>query len=338
MGDAADDALQDRDHAPKLTVNTAATPAIPIVESHLHFLDRRRFDYPWLDAADTSFLRGADHYLPDDWRADVDELDIVGAVHVQAEVNHDIDPVAETEWLAALGPVGAPLAYVAYADLRAPDVDDVLARHREHDMMRGIRQEAWFDPASTRADLPRDNMLLDPRWRAGLARLPAHGLSFDLFVWWHQLDQAAEIFAALPELTVVVEHTGLPPLGDDDALRGWRSALARFADQVPTSTLKISGIGLFGKHWTIAAIAPVLRQAIEQFGPDRCMFGSNYPVDRAVASYRQIWSAYDQITADLTGAERSALFSGTATRVYRLPTGSHLAEGGSNACAASIDV
>ena len=296
---------------------TAAPP--PIVDSHLHFLDLGRFDYPWIAGSGLEFLR--DGYLPHDWQADVGELDLLAGVHVQAEVDHATDPVRETAWLATLPEPVAPMAYVAYADLRAPDLDDVLERHRAFAPMRGIRQEAWFDPASTRADLPRENMLLDPAWRAGLARLPEHELSFDLFVWHHQLAYAADVCAALPQLTVIVEHTGFPPLGDEDGMRVWRDGLARFAERVPRSVLKISGLALFGPQWTVQSARPLLLEAIELFGPERCMLGSNYPVDRAAASYADMWAAFDAITAELSGSERTALFSGTALRTYAIEPG-----------------
>jgi len=289
---------------------------LPIVDTHLHFLDFQRFEYPWTEDPDWTFLRTG--YLPEDWRRDVGERTVLAGVHVQAEVDHAVDPVEETAWLDTLAEPVAPMVYVAYADLAAPDLDDVLARHCEHAGMRGIRQEAWFDPASTRADMPRENMLLDPAWRAGLPRLAEHGLSFDLLVWPHQLSQAADVFAELPELPLIVEHTGMPSLDDADVMRTWREGLAAIAERVPQSVMKISAMALFAGGWTPERVAPVVREVIELFGPQRCMFGSNYPVDSGVATYEEIWSGYEQITSDLSDDERTALFSGTALRTYRI--------------------
>ncbi|HZV72235.1 MAG TPA: amidohydrolase family protein [Conexibacter sp.] len=289
---------------------------LPIVDTHLHFLDLARFAYPWTEHPDFASLRR--DYLPQDWQADAGEREVLAGVHVQAEVDHAIDPAQETAWLASLPEPVAPMVHVAYADLRAADLDDVLARHRAHPAVRGIRQEAWFDPQSTRADIPRVNLLSDPTWRAGLARLPVHGLSFDLLVWPHQLVHAAEIFAALPQLAVVVEHTGLPPLGDAAGMQLWRDGLARFAATVPHAVLKISAMAFIASGWTTGVVGPIVREALEIFGPQRCMLGSNFPVDRGAASYAEIWSGYEQITADLSAAERTALFSGTALRTYHI--------------------
>jgi predicted TIM-barrel fold metal-dependent hydrolase len=263
-----------------------------------------------------------DGYLPDDWQRDAGRRELIAAVHVQAEIDHAIDPVEETAWLAALAAAHSdalpPMVCVAYADLRAPQLDDVLARHREAGPVRGIRQEAWFDPASTRADLPRVNMLSDPAWRTGLARLPLHELAFDLLVWPHQLAQAAAIFAALPDLTVVVEHTGLPQPGERERQRLWRAGLRRFAELVPRSVLKISALAFISEHWTVGAIRPVVLEAIEIFGAHRCMLGSNFPVDRGAASYDAIWTAYEEIVRDLSAEEQAALFAGTALQTYRI--------------------
>jgi predicted TIM-barrel fold metal-dependent hydrolase len=288
----------------------------PIVDTHLHFLDFNRFDYPWTEDPEWRFLRKG--YLPQDWKGDVGQRRVIAGVHVQAEVDHSTDPVAETSWLASLPEPVAPMFYVAYADLRAGDLDDVLCRHREFSAVRGIRQEAWFDPTSTRADMPRENMLLDPTWRSGLKRLVEHDLSFDLLVWSHQLKQAADVFAEIPELPLIVEHTGMPTLDDPSAMEQWRVGLAQIAERVPQAVLKISAMALFVGGWTSDRIRPIVLEALEHFGPDRCMLGSNYPVDSGIADYETIWAGYDEVLAELTDDERTAIFSGTALQAYRI--------------------
>lgn len=289
---------------------------LPIVDTHLHFLGYDRFAYPWTDDPEWNFLKSG--YLPSDWQKDVGERTVLAGVHVQAEVDHDTDPVEETEWLASLPEPVAPMYYLAYADLRGPTVDDVLERHRRYDAVRGIRQEAWFDPDSTRADMPRDNMLLDPMWQKGVRRLVDHNLSFDLLVWSHQLGQAADLFSEIPELPLVVEHLGMPTLDDPEAMRVWRTGLARIAQEVPQSVLKISAMALFAGGWDIDTIRPLVLDAVEHFGPDRCMFGSNYPVDSGVADYEAIWSGLEEVTTGFSDDERDAMFSETALRTYRI--------------------
>lgn len=286
-----------------------------IVDAHLHLWDLARFRYPWLADADSAPLRH--DYLVEDWCRDADGVDVAATVHVQAELDHAVDPVRETEWLASLVADGAavPTVCVGYADLRAPDLDDVLDRHQRYPLFRGIRQQAWYDPESVRADVPRDNLLDDERWVAGLDRLAARGLTFDLQVWPHQLARAADVLARRPDLTVVVEHTGLPGGTDDRA--GWRAGLAELARRVPRSVLKISGLRFVSPTWDVRAMAPVVHEAIDVFGPDRCMFGSNFPVDRLSTGYRALWRTYEAMVGGYSAPERAQLLRETAARVYR---------------------
>lgn len=291
-----------------------------IVDTHLHLWDLDQFEYPWLADDGAEDLHW--DYLVDDWVNDSAAVDVAATVHVQAEMSHATDPAEETAWLASLeahrpsDPV--PTVCIGYADLRAPDLDDVLDRHQRHSLFRGVRQEAWFDPNSARADVPRHNLLDDAAWVAGLDRLSSRQLSFDLLVWSHQLTQAASIFAEKPELAVVLEHTGLPIDSDAEQRELWRSGMRSFATKVPHAMLKISALRFVSATWSLPDLAPVVKEAIEIFGPHRCMFGSNFPVDRPAISYHQLWSGYDSMTADLSNDERTMMFTANAARTYRI--------------------
>jgi predicted TIM-barrel fold metal-dependent hydrolase len=142
-----------------------------MIDTHVHHLDLERFRYPWMD--DPAFDDLRKDYFPADYRADAAKASVEGWIHIQAEIDHQLDPVAETEWVGSLAEEGstsgapAPLACIVYADLRAADLDDVLSHHCRYPLTRGVRQEAWFDPPSTRADIPRDDLLSDPAWQEG---------------------------------------------------------------------------------------------------------------------------------------------------------------------------
>lgn len=290
-----------------------------LIDSHVHLWDLTRFRYPWLDHPEFASLRA--DYLVSDFMADVGELPLTAVVHVQAEVDHKLDPVTETSWLASLvdnNPELPGMVCVGYADLRTPALADTLDRHAEHDLFRGIRQEAWFDPQSTRADIPRDDLLSDPAWCAGLRELGKRGLSFDLLIWSRQLVQAAEIFRAHPDVPVVLEHLGTPILEGGSLPPGWREGIRRFATDVPHSVVKLSALSFLGSGWTTDIAAPVIREVIDVFAPSRCMFGSNFPVERANASYGGLWHTFAEIVAELSTTERESLFHGTAQRTYRI--------------------
>ncbi|HEX7116457.1 MAG TPA: amidohydrolase family protein [Steroidobacter sp.] len=289
----------------------------PFVDAHIHLWDLTYLRYPWLEATEVAHLR--QNYLPQDLRADAEGLPLKATVHVQAELDHELDPAIETAWLDEMRKAhGVPTVCIAYADLRARDLAATLDRHAAYPFFRGIRQEAWFDPNSTRADLPRENLLDDPAWRAGLDVLCERQLTFDLFIWARQIDQAREIFRDRSDLSVVLEHCGLPPVADPEELTRWRTALRAFAREVPNSTLKISAMAFIAKNWQLADIRPVVCECIDAFGPQRCMFASNFPVEKAAGSYRRLWEAYDAITSPLTSGERTAIFHDTAARVYRI--------------------
>ncbi|GAA1748943.1 amidohydrolase family protein [Nonomuraea bangladeshensis] len=281
-----------------------------VVDAHLHLWQLGRFSYPWLADDGSAELRH--DYLVSDWRADAEEVEIAATVHVQAEIGHALDPAEETAWLASLGE-SVPTVCVGYADLRAPDLDEVLDRHQRHALFRGIRQLAWYDPHSAKADVPRENLLDDPRWAAGLRRLAARGLSFDLQVWPHQLAQAAGIFRDLPDLPVVLEHAGLPGQRAE-----WRDELRRFATQVPHALLKISALRSVSPAWSLDELAPVVHDAIEAFGPDRCLFGSNFPVDRPAVGYGDLWRTYDALTSGYSADERTRMLRTNAASLYRI--------------------
>jgi predicted TIM-barrel fold metal-dependent hydrolase len=246
-------------------------------------------------------------------------------MHLQAEVDHGIDPVRETAWLASLATDGgAPMVCVGYADLRSPDLDDVLDRHQEYPFFRGIRQHTWRpsaslqEPGASIHEVLQANLLDDPAWVAALPRLTQRGLSFDALLLPYQLERAAKVFGDVPELVVVLEHVGVPYELNPAQHEVWRKGMYSFARQVPNSLLKASALTFVSANWSIEPIRSIVNEAIEIFGPDRCMFGSNFPVERKAISYSDLWSAFSDFTADLSQPEQDAMFVENAARAYRL--------------------
>jgi predicted TIM-barrel fold metal-dependent hydrolase len=294
-----------------------------VIDAHVHHFDLDRFRYPWLDDPEVEPLRTA--YRPDDYLADTAEAEVQveGWVHVQAEVDHRLDPVAETAWLSALADEAraddapGPLACVVYADLRVPGVEETLARHVRHPLTRGVRQEAWFDPASTRADIPRENLLSDPAWRGGFAALAEFGLSFDLLVRPDQLRQAAALAADVAQVPVVLDHMGLPDPSTDPGLRTWRAGVSALS-ALPHVCAKLSGFSSLGLPRRAERARPVVAELLELFGPRRCMFGSNFPVERPAGDFGSLTRVVLATLAQLSDAERTEVLGGTARRFYRL--------------------
>lgn len=296
---------------------------ITITDAHHHLWSLSEGNYPWLSqggvvrvAGDYSTIRK--DYLLADFRRDIGPLHVTRSVHIEAGYERS-ECLRETAWLQALADRpesnGFPHAIVAYCDLAREDAASVLDRHRQSPNLRGIRQmlhEPMLDAARTAAPL-----YTNPVWRTNLGLLARHALSFELQVFPEQMGDARELVAANPDLAFVLCHTGMPAKQDPDGLACWRSGMRGFA-ALPNICVKISGLGMFDRNWTVARIRPLVLDTIEIFGPERCMLASNFPVDGMMSSYQRLWQAYDEITRDFSDTERRALFAATANRFYRI--------------------
>jgi predicted TIM-barrel fold metal-dependent hydrolase len=302
---------------------TVAQRTITIVDAHQHFWNLDKNYHPWLcDPVQIPFRYGdysalRRNYLPGDYRRDSARFRVVKTVHMEAEWDR-ADPVAETRWIETVNREhGLPSACIGHAELALPNIEQVLAGHAKSKLMRGIRHKpaAASDPRDARRGTP--GSMDDPLWRKGYALLERFGLSYDLQTpWWH-LDAAAELAADFPRTPIILNHAGLPSDRSAEGLAGWRRALETLAAQA-NAAIKISGLGRAGAPWTLAANGPVIRETIAVFGVDRCMFASNYPVDRLAGTFDDIYGGFFAAVADRPLAERNKLFHDNAVRLYRL--------------------
>lgn len=293
---------------------------LPVIDAHQHFWDLERNYLPWLRDEPQIPFRYGDYsairrtYMPADYRRDAAGFDLVGTVFVETEWDRR-DPVGETRWVHELAArEGLPTVMVCHAKLDAPDAAEVLAEQASFPRVRGVRHK----PADLEPGAP--GTMDDPAWRRGYAALVELGLSFDLQTPWARLAEAARLNADFPETLIVLNHTGLPADRSLEGLAGWRSAMAQFA-AAPNVAVKISGLGEPGVAWSAERNRDLIRQTIEIFGPERCMFASNYPVDSLVGGFRTIFEGFAAATDDLGREVQSALFAGNARRLYRMETG-----------------
>ncbi|MEO8136468.1 MAG: amidohydrolase family protein [Betaproteobacteria bacterium] len=315
----------------------ALEPALPIIDAHHHRRDR-----------------AGDSYLFSDLRADLNAGHNVRATIAiecgdmyRAYGPPPLRPVGETEFLAGIaamfgsgryGPLLACAGIVGFADLllgaQAEGVLDAL-ESAGGGRLRGIRNPVAWDPAP---DLRKtrcgpEGVLRDPHFREGVALLGPRDLSLDAWLYHPQLPELSALAGAFPHTTFVLNHLG-GPLGAGpyagrrhEVFAHWE-ALLRETARHPNIMCKLGGLGLpiFGFHFDDStssvgyadAWRPYIETAIELFGVDRCMFVSNFPSDRDSVGYIALWNAFKRITAAYSPADRAALFSGTAMRVYRL--------------------
>ncbi|MDG4898478.1 amidohydrolase family protein [Mesorhizobium sp. WSM4976] len=293
-----------------------------IVDTHQHFQSLSDAAYPWLDPGRPPPLEGdlapiRRDYLPADYRRDMEGLGIVKTVHVQNGRN-PYDPLDETRWLSRLArQEGMPDAIVAYADLADPDAGRLLEAHAGFPRVRGIRQILnWHDDPRLRT-APGPDLMESSQWRCGFARLAPLGLSFDLQLYWPQMDMALALARAFPDTSIVLEHFGMVADRSAEGLAGWRSAINRLA-LAPNVSVKLCGFGLGAPAWKIEHTLPLLRHVLDGFGPGRTMVGTNMPVDLLFAAPAKIVSTIRAVVQDMSESERVAVLCTNAERFYRI--------------------
>jgi predicted TIM-barrel fold metal-dependent hydrolase len=297
-----------------------AGAALTVVDSHHHVWDPTRHHYPWLCDEPPIAFRYGDYrairrpYLPPDYRADAAPYVIEKSAYVEAEWD-PADPVGEMRFIDGLRREhGLPTVAVAQAWLDAPDAAAVLEQQAAFAFVRSVRHK----PRANRS--PTDGApggMTDARWRTGFAQLARNGLRFDLQTpWWH-LAEATRLAGDFPDTQIILNHAGLPADRSVEGLGGWTKAMRSFA-ACPNVAVKISGIGQPGQAWTVAANGAIVRTVIELFGPARCMFASNFPVDSVCASFATIFDGFREIVRDFSALEQRAMFRDNAVRLYAM--------------------
>ena len=294
-----------------------------IVDPHVHLWDLSRARYGWLQDDPLPDNPGGDmsgiahrNYLLSDYFADAGDWRIDKIVHVEAGLPIG-QHLGETEWLQAMADDhGYPQGIVAGADLTDPDLDALLEAHAARANVRGIRQIVCWHPDPARTYNARDP-LLDPAWETGLGKLARHGLSFDLQLYPGQMRTAERLARRHPDVPLIINHAGLPTDRDAAGMAVWREGLRDLARQ-PQVSIKISGLGITDRDWSVESVRPIILECIEAFGTGRAMFASDFPVDRAHGTFDALYSAFDRVTADFSVTERDRLFAANAEAIYRI--------------------
>lgn len=289
-------------------------------------------------------------YLPEDLRADLANYRerLAGIIHVQAgwKGKKHIDVVDETRWLESIDPHGETIrGIVGAAHLEAPDLAFVLDAHqRASKRFRGVRDMLAAHPNESIADWEHEPELLrKSAWREGYRLLGQRGLTFDAWMYHHQLHEFAGLVRAAPETKVVLCHLATPialagpfgGLGTTEADRArirdeWKQAISEFA-AIPHTRFKISGLVMpimgfgaeqreqpMGEQEFVDRVGPLIEWAIGAIGIDRCMFGSNFPVDKVSIDYATLISGLDALLSNRTDDEKAKFFSGNAREFYSI--------------------
>jgi L-fuconolactonase len=295
-----------------------------MIDSHLHLWELPAADettgntprrpYSWLGPQHGSLFRS---YRAAEAQETLTDAGVRGAVLVQAD-----DTLADTEFLLATADRSDwVFGVLGWIPLERPDlVDAQLELLGRNPKFRGIRHLVHNDP--------RDNFLELPQVRESLKLVAAKGLALDIpDAYPRHLQRAVSLAHDLPELTVVLDHLGKPPLTDDvlagegmsPDLERWRQEFRALAE-LPNTVAKVSGLHLPGLEYTPEALRPLWEEALMAFGPERLMIGMDWPVSTLGAPYRRTLDVLLELAADLDIADRHAFLEGTAVRTYGLHT------------------
>jgi len=326
-----------------LTTEGTLEPEIPICDPHHHF---------WVQRPEPVDYQ---QYLLPELTADVNSGHNVRStvfIEVRCEYRADgpdeMKPVGEVEYVQTIadasaagqhGHTKAAAAIIGHADLKLGEgVRPVLEAMKaaSPNRFRGVRHSVGWDESPELANRDIKGALGTNGYRAGAKVLSDIGLILENSLYFHQASELADFARALPDLPIVLNHIGgLVRVGpyanrDNEVLPAWRKGIEEMA-KCPNIVLKLGGVGQtrFAYGWELRekpigseelaeSLSPLMEHCIQQFGPDRCMFESNYPVDKISYSYNVLWNAFKRLSSGYSATERAAMFHDTAARVYNI--------------------
>ena len=291
-----------------------------IIDSHHHIWHRR--DLPWLDGPMQPRIFGPYEpirrdYPISEYLADIAGTGVAQSVYVQCNWAKPAfeDEVAYVQ--IAADETGFPQGIVGYADFLADDVRLQLDRLKKYRGMRGLRMQLHWHENPQYRFAAEPNLAGNPTLQRNVARLADYGWSFDLQVFAGQMAGAAELATSAPKVTFILQHAGMLEDTSEHGWQVWRDGMRRLA-AAPNVVTKLSALGTFIHKNDPDHIAAIVRETVEIFGPDRCMFGSNFPVEKLWTKYGDLVSAYRNALAPLGEATSRAVLYDTAAKVYRL--------------------
>lgn len=276
-----------------------------ILDSHQHFWKRSLpFDYRWLEAPDLALI--CRDFLPEDLEPNLKSCGISESIFVQTQHN-----VEENRWVLGLAESHPFLAgVVGWVDLASPQVEQQIEEFAAHPKFLGVRHITQ--------DEPDDNFIVRPEILRGLRLLEKHQVPFDLLFYVKHLRHVPRLAAELPNLKMVIDHLAKPQI-KSAGLDAWKADFQKAATY-PNVYCKLSGMVTEAKWnaWTTDDLKPYVDIALESFGPDRLMYGSDWPVCELAGSYSQVFEATRSLTLQLSESEQQKIFQDTARAFYNL--------------------
>ncbi|QDT34571.1 amidohydrolase family protein [Thalassoglobus polymorphus] len=276
-----------------------------IIDAHQHFWQKSlSFDYGWLDAPQHKAINK--DFLPADLLKNISQVGVEKTIFVQTQHN-----VEENRWALGLAEKHDFIAgVVGWVDLASPKCEEQLLEFKDNPKFVGIRHITQ--------DEPDDDFIVRDDVRRGLKVLEKHGVPFDLLFYVKHLKHAALLAKEFPNLPIVIDHLAKPRI-KEQVTADWVNNFREAAKQ-PNVYCKLSGMVTEAdwENWKPADLKPYVETALEAFTPQRCMYGSDWPVCELAASYKDVFNVLKEIVGPLSESEQSAIFGKTANEFYGL--------------------
>ena len=291
-----------------------------IVDAHHHIW--RLADLPWLSGPTVPRIFGEygairRDYPIEEYLGEARGAGVVKSVYVQTNwpTERAVDEVA---WVQSVTDRhGFPHAIVGFADLADPDVESTLDKMSTFRSLRGVRQQLHWHANPLYRFAARPDLMNDPAWRRGLVAVGRRRLVFELQIFADQMADSVRLAGDFPDITFVLMHAGMLEDRTEVGWARWRAGMRALAG-CPNVVVKISGLGTFEHRCAVDLWRPVIEETLALFGADRCMFGSNVPVEKLWATYAEVVAVVQESLAGFRVDERRAMWHDTAARVYRL--------------------
>ena len=299
---------------------------IKIVDAHHHLWDLENKDtsYAWLMVSEGEAFFGdyaaiRKSYKLEDYLEDAKSQNVIKSVHVQAE--HDDDkPVSETAWLQKIAnthPSKLPNAIVAFADFSKSNILEILDQHQDYKNIRGIRQILSYNEEEPKYSHASQDFMKNSSWIDNFKEIRNRNLSFDIQIYKNQMEDALNLAKKYDDVLFILNHTGEPCYQSQEYINSWKENMKKIA-QCENFVTKISGLGMFDPNWTTESTKIFVESTIDIFGIEKCMFGSNFPVDKIFNSFDTYWNSFKEITKSYSENDKELLFSSNAEKYYRI--------------------
>jgi L-fuconolactonase len=274
-----------------------------IIDSHQHFWQVGKFDYPWMSSDVAVLYRD---YLPATLKPIIARNGVTRTVLVQAS-----NSLAETRWLLGLARRNQFIAgVVGWVDLMDPTLESTLRELTSNPLFKGVRHLVESES--------NDDWLIQAAVLKGLQTLAEHSVPYDALVHTRHLHRVRIVAESCPGLSLVIDHMAKPPI-ESGAISEWARELKVIA-AIPNVYCKLSGLVTEANHtsWKVADLRPFVETALELFGPNRMMFGSDYPVCLLASSYERVLEVFQELLKRLSEEQRQRIFRDNAREFYRL--------------------